>query len=1526
MKFTPKIIKSDILEILLLLILIKSFKSVSYCLKGCQKCKKISLNLYNCEICDNSRYKLLDGKCVKLFDKNNNKDLENCIMSNIQGKCMICSKYYFVKNGKCLKIKKEIKDNNCIFYGEDCCLKCRENFFLNGKKCCKFGNEKDKDCLDKEGKVYNKIENCSISAKIDKNGIICKKCKNTRIIKSNKIFFYLPSLDSKKCLLAEHIHYCLYYSYIGCSSCKDNFQMNNTRSIKKIVDNKKLLSEITMDSISLNTNTKLFPVCFKINPDLKHCIVFQDHENCKICEDGYFLKNKTYYDGKVFKICQVYLYNSGIDNCRIEDKFGNCKLCKDGFLLKCENYLEKNNNSKICKSCIFIEKLLGCKIYDWKKNIQICIKCHSSYFLNSEKTCTLVDNRIFGCLEYKNYQNNFYCESCYKDYTLNSLKTKCLLKLPNCEIHNCKEESCVCEKCDKFFFLKNFYCLKGNINKCEIYLDENNCKKCSRKYFINSEKICENGRIKNCLEYYFDNNISNCEKCEKSYLPTKNLNSCRYFLIPKSNNEMCSENNIDINELNPQWIDNLLFYCAKFNSLNYDTKYLSCESCKKGFSPVLLKDLFFCTHLNYLNYFIQNYKIINNCEFYKIIGNLLVCEKCSEDYFSDLDSNSCLKNCSNNKKKNDLIFFKNDKLIIKRQCFEETFISNCEEYLIAYHNEIKAILCKKCKEGYQINTTTEESNFYKILNHEKNLFINDYLKISKNECQSQIKIENCHLIDTTGNHKCEQCKIGYKLNEELICEINPEELYTLVGEDKRLGRAIKFQKYMVPLCEENRKPQIDLINGPRCVIPTFKIRCHIYLKNDLLHKCIACKPGFTPIYNNKGYVKRCIKIDNCDTSDIDNLIFNTCNKCKKNYVFRFQDNIFYEECIKNSVENCFAGTNEECLFCKEGYRLINNICEKLQFYNCEDNFTKIGNLNYYKFNGEKILVAITKEKSYFSGCNKCKNNSDIKLLINLNKENPLICADTNYNNIISHCKNHYSVNENEKDTILCKQCKGNFYVLNFEKNKCLLRENLENCSRMRNEFCITCKNNYALENNKCILPYINNCTEIKNGKCIKCKEKYILINLKNDIKKCFKLKKNCIKGMIKKEDNTLKITCLDCEPLNYPCEINDIKRCDLTLDFDNYCKIYDNTGNSETSSMECLKSTEINNYYIKNNRNIRRSFYDPFCLTYDRCANFCAGSCNCLICEEKDFINGCKENFILIDNVCTELPLSGCKIFKKYNVCKTCKRNFYLLNDKCLRLKKEQKVTYCLIYSFDEYSQSPKCIKCKRRHKVFFYKLNPNTFLCEQTLAKNCKTYSLNNKNKCETCDPGYYLAEEKFIEKKNKQKNTLIISCIKRISKFCQNYFGKEKNYNDSKSAHCKNCQNNIDMLIDNSEIVGKCTFLEKHQKIQNCKIHEKKADKILICNLCNESFAYDKKNNSCQPINTPKENFLECKNFETTNENSVKCSLCNFGFYYKDDHCHECKKGCYFCYFPKEKEECVYCKNGYFMNENMKCIKNEY
>ena len=194
----------------------------------------------------------------------------------------------------------------------------------------------------------------------------------------------------------------------------------------------------------------------------------------------------------------------------------------------------------------------------------------------------------------------------------------------------------------------------------------------------------------------------------------------------------------------------------------------------------------------------------------------------------------------------------------------------------------------------------------------------------------------------------------------------PYSLYVQDGESFKDGldgiimRCIKPTKLGIQLFL-NYKMDFDFIEN--CGIGSINVestKTNLGELTNLEVFCIACKPGYSPVYNNDK-VTSCTKISNCD-DEKDQIWFNRCSSCntKKTYSFDTGTNkSSYSACQSFNDENCGVFNGSECMFCKKGFSFSpKGKCIRIEVPGCtNDPITKgtlISQLFYTKLNSERI--------------------------------------------------------------------------------------------------------------------------------------------------------------------------------------------------------------------------------------------------------------------------------------------------------------------------------------------------------------------------------------------------------------------------------------------------------------------------------------------------------------------------------------------------------------------------------------------
>ncbi|CAD8149950.1 unnamed protein product [Paramecium pentaurelia] len=222
--------------------------------------------------------------------------------------------------------------------------------------------------------------------------------------------------------------------------------------------------------------------------------------------------------------------------------------------------------------------------------------------------------------------------------------------------------------------------------------------------------------------------------------------------------------------------------------------------------------------------------------------------------------------------------------------------------------------------GDSIITYTEECD-------DGNLISNDGCHFCKLTCSSQCQI--CQL------GKCLQCQQTYQLIDnscQLICYYNQD--YEM---QKQQGCYYQMENII-----ENEFQQHALLNSnflmftPNCLVQNYKIFnfqyqiCNVLrinnCKTQYYQECMECIDGYHLERNKRNCISLCndgiiVETEVCD--DNNNIQFDKCYKCQQSCQLE-----------------CKFCINEKCLFCLDGWQLIDHICVQ----ECGDGIIALGSL------------------------------------------------------------------------------------------------------------------------------------------------------------------------------------------------------------------------------------------------------------------------------------------------------------------------------------------------------------------------------------------------------------------------------------------------------------------------------------------------------------------------------------------------------------------------------------------------------
>ena len=359
-----------------------------------------------------------------------------------------------------------------------------------------------------------------------------KKRKNKKI---EKIFcdsgFYFPEDDEtnkncKKCSV-ENCEKCVGNKYMNfCTQCKSGFQ-------------------------PIYENDLVIQYCKNINVN-EQCLEFdENNNNCKICNNGYFL---SFYS-EMKKKCQI---------CSI----ANCKQCFGSILsnicLKCINgyYIPDDDTTKQnCKKCSLnhCEKCIGTNSFD------ICLSCQAGFTPTYENGIIISCDNGNICITGENEKCKTcdeaigQCSSCNDGYYLptDDINKKECKKCSDAHCMICEGtlSSNVCIQCENLYELQDGICkpIKPNLIEAIYFIDENvDPDGCIKFINLNEDleiieqsidnQIIDETTDSECLSFgdhkiTFNLNIDDCSSLSYMFSEIKNLISISFKYFNSENIE-----------------------------------------------------------------------------------------------------------------------------------------------------------------------------------------------------------------------------------------------------------------------------------------------------------------------------------------------------------------------------------------------------------------------------------------------------------------------------------------------------------------------------------------------------------------------------------------------------------------------------------------------------------------------------------------------------------------------------------------------------------------------------------------------------------------------------------------------------------------------------------------------------------------------------------------------------------------------------------------------------------------------------
>lgn len=565
---------------------------------------------------------------------------------------------------------------------------------------------------------------CAISTKIEK-GIYFSLVNNDEVsIDSYDNFENIMVISTDKVISTKFGD--MFIKYVSSSIIVDIISTNQAKTLDKIyLKNLKLdssLSEFYLDCDS-EEQIILKPSGTKLQCTLKGEI--------KLTKSEIEPEIETVYEQDTFEniILEQEINDVQSINCYAFYDKDSCEMNKNCIYSKdtitfCENKYEN----------IFEDSEIN-NNYCHKFSKEETCEAQEECFWNEEYKYTCKPKLIKNC-EIMNIKDFTTCEECEKGYELNPDSTKCISKgdiyYPCKEYTNpttCNSKS----KCEYFQDGYN-YCVSNedeNIdNNCYLYITRDACnsqENCVWK--TNSNPGCNEKYIENCIKLR-ESDPSSCEKCEDGY----HLLSGKTCTVKTMNEKEQCEELIDDR-------DNCLE--KSFCEFSRRAFCYGGEGCYRYLTQELCQRYDYC-YWNSGNWNRCKIKKISNC-LQLSADDANICEQCQEGYSLINYGTTCSRITD---QENDF------KLCYSNEEYE------CEN----------TDICQFSKRSYCRPNSEENENEQCFLYLDKDLCEkNDECEwIEETEEICQVKnIENCLELNINNVNKCEKCKDGYKLNEEL---------------------------------------------------------------------------------------------------------------------------------------------------------------------------------------------------------------------------------------------------------------------------------------------------------------------------------------------------------------------------------------------------------------------------------------------------------------------------------------------------------------------------------------------------------------------------------------------------------------------------------------------------------------------------------------------------------------------------------------------------------------------------------------
>ena len=1111
---------------------VDSSKMCSRCPQNCYNCfLKPETGEFGCSSCISPYIVSREYNCIRCYEIQEIGG-EGCVSCsfdryNDKYKCYRClgdirpslprndaiQNYSFVKNTyQCLSNLNKTNEylHGCLESKYDdinkkyLCDICKIAFIpILNEKSCKLPNDisLSSDCL-----TANKVNN---------EGQTFYSCLSCKYSSNVKVTNHLGKMDCLKPI--NELVYCREAiedenGNRQCIKCQSDFQFIYSDIYNKnICDNKCDIYSFFKWGWCYKCDDKYYgnPGCL-LEEGCKYKSI-NDELDCTICKTGYF--NFTY--GQCFSCSKE---NYACNKCHLNSYFRfECDECMDGFLLDnqkkicvpntCEEYPEITPGCIICQANIELKpqnKCEACKPGYFKTKDESCIYCKARY--NGGPACEICE---YIKDENGTETDDIKCKYCPEGNILSS-DGKC---------YNCKDELGIgCSNCS---FVKND---ENGKEKLE-------CNKCENDYNLSTDKHCIHYQsyfklIPHCNDYYYEynsnmGNISKNNSDSHDNKPTPDGYIHEFdisfddndYLSKKKGRVLEEEEKIENFAPNEFRINSICKQCKKGYFLNNGScvnvsvldcsfisilsdsneKYYSClDFCgNKQFSKIVFNLGFLLNNapnstleyyadeiIDYLNsnyYFnITNISDLYNEEYTQKIINLdeiVYKYGINNEYLNYLDDNTksilynlylCLSNSGSGLKYEP----KNLKKCKRSLYIESNDSYVCVECISGYSLDVETNLCKQSikinmnlrpgiSNCYIENLGTNQNPLYscKVCYDQDNVLVN--AENGTKFCEKkEHELEGC--LNATANtsylnneYNCSECEIGYipyysRFFKRKICQYIYEDIIKFKEFD---SEAFNDDVEYMNLTNNSCNDKFFTPDGERC-----------YACNNRAVGMVGCK-GTCTFSQKRNNVIECEE-GKCKTGYLEKTkgVCEPCDTVNVGCIECHYDNNYLKDYFGFRRSRRFV-----CDTCEEGYLKSEDgtchNCTELGFYNCER--------CKRDENNDNDLVCYQCSEGYFltdyGECTKC-NDNQVRGISNT----CINCSDVEEGGI-EGCQ----ACENLNDSIICKECKFGFMLLENNKTCLKISENKElekfiNCEKLSLEnnrlHCSKCIENYTLLN------------------------------------------------------------------------------------------------------------------------------------------------------------------------------------------------------------------------------------------------------------------------------------------------------------------------------------------------------------------------------------------------------------------------------------------------------------------------------